>query len=183
MKNRKRRNSSKRFILLVAVAILLTAVVSGTVAYLVTSTTPIVNTFTPAEVSTDVTDEMEGNTKKNVQIKNTSNIPVYMRVAVTANWYKDGKIVAGWNDYKDLNVDSSKWTFEDGYYYYKGRVEVDETVTLFASYVAPQAPIEGAHLEMDISAQVIQADGMDASSAKDAFDKAKGAQSSEGGQA
>ena len=157
MKNRNRRNTIKSSLLLIAVAALLVAAVGGTVAYLVTNTSPVVNTFTPATVDTNVTDEVNGNIKKNVEITNNSNIPVYMRVAVVANWYKDGKVVAPWNDYNNLGVISEKWTFRDGYYYYKGTVAAKTTVTLFNSYTATGGP-DGAHLEMDIISQVIQAE-------------------------
>ena len=157
MKNRKRSKSRKSSLLLIAVAALLVAAVGSTVAYLVTNTTPVVNTFTPATVSTDVTDEIKGNTKENVKITNKSNIPVYMRVAVVANWYKGNEVVAPWSDYENLGVDSTKWSFSGGYYYYKGTVDAGATVTLFNSYTAPDGP-DGAHLEMDIIAQVIQAE-------------------------
>lgn len=158
MKNRKRRKSRKSSLLLIAVAALLVAAVGSTVAYLVTDTKPVVNTFTPATVGTDVTDKVDGNIKKNVEIKNNSNIPVYMRVAVVANWCNaDGEVVAPWNDYRGLRVDSMKWSLIGGYYYYKGTVDAGATVTLFNSYTATDGP-DGAHLEMDIIAQVIQAE-------------------------
>lgn len=158
--------------LLVCAALLLTITVSGTVAYLVDKTNALVNTFTPTHVTTHVTDEMAGNTKKNVNVHNTSNIPVYMRVAVVANWVKDGKIVQAWNSYDALPIESTKWTGSgNGVYYYNGTVPANTTVTLFNSYTATGGP-EGAHLEMDIIAQVIQAEGMDVTSAQDAFSKA-----------
>lgn len=159
MKNRKRRKSRKSSLLLIAVAALLVAAVGSTVAYLVTDTKPVVNTFTPATVGTDVTDKVDGNIKKNVEIKNNSNIPVYMRVAVVANWCNaDGEVVAPWNDYSNLSI-GSNWNrgSDDGYYYYNGTVAANTTVTLFNSYTATGGP-EGAHLEMDIISQVIQAE-------------------------
>lgn len=158
MKNRKRRKSRKSSLLLIAVAALLVAAVGSTVAYLVTDTKPVVNTFTPATVGTDVTDKVDGNIKKNVEIKNNSNIPVYMRVAVVANWCEDRKVVAPWSDYNSLPIDSN-WQYrsDDGYYYYNGTVAAGATVTLFNSYTATGGP-EGAHLEMDIISQVIQAE-------------------------
>ena len=170
MKNRKRRKFIKSSLLLIAVAALLVAAVGGTVAYLVTNTLPVVNTFTPATVDTEVTDNISGNTKRDVQIKNSSNIPVYMRVAVVANWYKAGEVVAPWNNYVGLGV-TSDWTLRDGYYYYNGTVAAGAEVKLFDSYTATGGP-DGAHLEMDIISQVIQAEGMGATSAKDAFTKA-----------
>lgn len=170
MKNRNRRKFIKSSLLLIAVVALLVAAVGGTVAYLVTNTLPVVNTFTPATVDTEVTDNISGNTKRDVQIKNSSNIPVYMRVAVVANWYKAGEVVAPWNNYVGLGV-TSDWTLRDGYYYYNGTVAAGAEVKLFDSYTATGGP-DGAHLEMDIISQVIQAEGMGATSAKDAFTKA-----------
>lgn len=156
MKNRNRRKFIKSSLLLIAVVALLVAAVGGTVAYLVTNTLPVVNTFTPATVDTEVTDNISGNTKRDVQIKNSSNIPVYMRVAVVANWYKAGEVVAPWNNYVGLGV-TSDWTLRDGYYYYNGTVAAGAEVKLFDSYTASDGP-EGAHLEMDIISQVIQAE-------------------------
>lgn len=152
---------SKSIVLLIAVVALLAIAVGGTMAYLITSTAPVTNTFTPASIGTDVTDEMDGNVKKNVKITNKSNIPVYMRVAVVANWYEgdgsDKKIVAPWADFDNLGVDASKWTRIGEYYYYTSTVGANEPVTLFNSYEAKDGPV-GAHLEMDIIAQVIQAE-------------------------
>ena len=156
MKNRKRRKFIKSSLLLIAVAALLVAAVGGTVAYLVTNTSSVVNTFTPATVKTEVDDTVSGNIKKDVQIKNKSNIPVYMRVAVVANWYKDGKVVAPWSDYTGLPIGNNWQRGNDGYYYYKGTVAAGAEVKLFDSYTASDGP-EGAHLEMDIISQVIQA--------------------------
>lgn len=170
--------NKKSLALLVCVALLLTCAVGSTVAYLVDKTDSITNTFTPAKVDITVTDKVENNTKSDVQIKNNSTIDVYIRVAVVAYW-KDasGNIVAPWNDYEDLPIDTAKWESTGGYYYYTEKVAANATVKLFTengSYKAPDAPVEGAHLEMQILAQAIQADGMDATSAQEAFAKAKG---------
>jgi len=162
-----KKMNKKTLVLLIAIAALMTASIGGTVAWLATSSGPITNTFTPAHVSVSVTDEIDGNTKKNVQITNTSDIPVYMRVAVVANWYDDaGNIVAPWTN----NLGTlSGWTLkDDGYYYYNGTVPAEDgvlggtdTVTLFDTYEAKNGPAD-AHLEMDIIAQVIQATPTDA---------------------
>ena len=149
--------NKKSLALLIVAALLLTITVSGTVAYLVDSTGSLVNTFTPTSVSTDVDDNVTGNTKSEVDIINTSDIPVYMRVAVVANWVKDGKIVQAWQDHDDLKV-KAKWIgARNGMYYYNGTVDAGAEVRLFDSYTATGGP-EGAHLEMDIIAQVIQAE-------------------------
>ena len=166
----RRSVSSKAFVVMLALVLALGCAVGGTIAWLTKTTDPVVNTFTPATVDTEVTDNISGNTKRDVQIKNSSNIPVYMRVAVVANWYKAGEVVAPWNNYVGLGV-TSDWTLRDGYYYYNGTVAAGAEVKLFDSYTATGGP-DGAHLEMDIISQVIQAEGMGATSAKDAFTKA-----------
>lgn len=150
------KNMKKSLLLLTAVVVLLMASVGGTVAYLATQTESVTNTFTPANVSTDVTDEINGNIKKNVKVTNKSDIPVYIRVAVVANWMKDGNVVAPWSDYGGLGI-SNDWIQIGGYYYYRTPVAAGAEVTLFNSYAATGGP-DGAHLEMDIIAQAIQAE-------------------------
>ena len=119
---------------LVAILVLLCCAVAGTVAYLVTSTGPVTNTFTPASVTTQVEEEFNGTTKSNVRIKNTGNIDAYIRVAVIVNWADDKGNVSGTpvkdSDYvMDLNIDTGTTTNapwfkgSDGYYYCKTAVK------------------------------------------------------------
>lgn len=167
--------NKKSLALLIAAALLLTFTVSSTVAYLVDSTNALVNTFNPTHVTVDVKDTIAtvngAQTKQNVVITNTSNIAAYIRAAVVGYWVKDGNIVAPWNGSITPNA---PWTFTDGFYYYPNPVDAGAAVptNLFTSYQQPTPPVEGAHLEMEILAQAIQADGMGATSAQDAFSKA-----------
>ena len=155
--------NKKSLLLLIAVAVIFTAAIGGTVAYLVTSTPAVTNVFEPATTGVEVTDKIENGFKKNVVITNKSTIPVYLRVAVIANWVNDDEqIVAPWSDYGNLGVDTSKWTLKNGYYYYKGTVAANGNVTLFEKYEQPEPPVAGAHLEMDVIAQIIQAEPTDA---------------------
>ena len=166
-----KKMNKKTLVLLIAIAALMTASIGGTVAWLATSSGPITNTFTPAHVSVSVTDEIDGNTKENVQITNTSDIPVYMRVAVVANWYEgedaNKKIVAPWNDYRGFAAKvSGNWEQDGNYFYYKGTVAAKTPVELFKNGEGYSAvnntDYPNAHLEMDIIAQVIQATPTDA---------------------
>lgn len=151
----KRMNKTKSILALALVALLLTCAVGGTVAYLVTQTNAVTNTFTPGKVTVSVSDTVTGNEKQDVQVTNTGNTTAYIRVAVVANWVKDGKIVAPWNDYRNLNVLSTWDDGEDGFFYYKQPVAAGASVKLLNSYTAEGGP-EGAHLEMTIVAQGIQ---------------------------
>lgn len=130
----KRVMKTKKPVALVAILVLLCCAVAGTVAYLVTSTGPVTNTFTPASVTTQVEEEFNGTTKSNVRIKNTGNIDAYIRVAVIVNWADDKGNVSGTpvkdSDYvMDLNIDTGTTTNapwfkgSDGYYYCKTAVK------------------------------------------------------------
>ena len=118
-------NRPKHFAGLLALALILVCTVGGTVAYLVTHTDPVVNTFTPGKVSCQVEEKFEGNNvKTEAVVKNTGNVPAYIRVAVVANTIdKQGNITGmatlptGW-------LNEANWTEgSGGFYYYKGVVQ------------------------------------------------------------
>ena len=60
--NGKRVMKTKKPVALVALLVLLCCTVAGTLAYLVTNTDPVTNTFTPASVSTEVNEDFDGTT-------------------------------------------------------------------------------------------------------------------------
>lgn len=159
----KHLNRKKTVLLLAMVVLILAGAVGGTLAYIVTSSGPVQNTFTPAHVTCAVeeSDFVDGTstTKNNVTIRNTGNTSAYIRAAVVGNWVKDGKIVAPWVD--NINYSQSGWVKgSDGYYYYKDAVAVGQkTRNLFDSYEPGSAPVADAHLEMTIVCQAIQSEG------------------------
>ena len=127
--NGKRVMKTKKPVALVAILVLLCCAVAGTVAYLVTSTGPVTNTFTPASVTTQVEETFDGTTKSDVQIKNTGNIDAYIRAAVIVNWADAQGNVYGekpveGTDYtisynKTVQADGGQWIEgSDGYWYY-----------------------------------------------------------------
>ena len=120
---------SKTAVLFIAVLLLISAAIGSTVAYLITSTESVENTFTPGKVSCQVKesfdkDKME---KKDVQITNTGNTDAYIRATYVVNWLdKGGNIVAsvpaGYSYALNENPDR-KWTKgDDGYFYYPSPV-------------------------------------------------------------
>ena len=140
--NGKRVMKTKKPVALVALLLLLCCTVAGTLAYLVTSTDPVTNTFTPAEVKTEVTEsfvEDKGElVKSNVQIKNNGKIDAYIRVAVVVNWAdKDGNVYGGavpkeGTDYTEPVLQDG-WIKVGDYYYYTSAVPAgSSTGTLFA---------------------------------------------------
>lgn len=170
------KNHKKLILLLTAVVLVLSVSVGITLAYLTDATESVTNTFTPTSAGVEVEDKVENRTKKDVKITNTGDIPVYVRVAVVANWCVDGKIVAQWDDYATIASSAgSSWTRVGIYFYYNGVLQPGDYIILFNSYT-PEKDAElpeGAELQMDIIAQVIQAEGMDGvSNAQQAFAKA-----------
>lgn len=158
----KRMNKTKTILALTLVALLLTCAVGGTVAYLVTKTDAVTNTFTPGRVTCAVNENFtEGSTtKKDVKIENTGNTDAWIRATVVGNWVKDGKIVAPWKDNISYNIGDGKnqWKKgDDGYYYYNSIVSSKGlTENLFKSYSPNNSPVEGAHLELTIVCQAVQ---------------------------
>ena len=116
----------RQVLLLAALVVIAMGVVGGTVAYLVTKTDPVVNTFTPGVVSCKIDETFDGTTKSNVYVTNTGNTNAYIRAAIIVTW-KDaaGNIAAtvpAKGTYYTLEMNETDWVEHDGYYYYKGSV-------------------------------------------------------------
>ena len=136
--NGKRVMKTKKPVALVALLVLLCCTVAGTVAYLVTSTNSVTNTFTPASVTTEVVETFANGVKSDVKIKNTGNIDAYIRVAVVANWANSagdvygGAVPTEGTDYT-APVLQNGWIKVGDYYYYTSAVPAgSSTGTLFA---------------------------------------------------
>ena len=121
------KTNRKAPVALVAILVLLCCAVAGTVAFLVTKTDSVVNTFTPSKVTTYVDETFANGEKKDVRIQNTGDIDAYIRVAVIVNWAdEDGNVygekpVAG-ADYT-ISYNTNDWILIDGYYYCKTAVK------------------------------------------------------------
>lgn len=119
-------NRPKHFAGLLALVLILVCTVGGTVAYLVAHTDPVVNTFTPGNVTCDVVEEFntEKTAKTSVKVQNTGNVPAYIRVAVVANTVDEQGNITGMATLEGW-LNTAKWTTksDDGFYYYKGVVQ------------------------------------------------------------
>ena len=120
-------NRPKHFAGLLALVLILVCTVGGTVAYLVANTDPVTNTFTPGKVSCQVEEEFKDNdtVKTKAVIKNTGNVPAYIRVAVVANTV-DGDNITGMADLSEGWLNDEYWTKSGDFYYYKGVVQPGE---------------------------------------------------------
>lgn len=153
----------RSLVLVVSLLALLLVVAGGTLAWL-TAQDSVSNTFTPAHVTCDVEETFNGTAKSNVSIKNTSDIPVYIRASIIVTWKDFSGNVYGQkptsSDYDMQMAKDSGWVLgTDGYYYYTSPVAVgDTTGTLISSCteVAGKAPAENYRLSVEIIAEAIQ---------------------------
>lgn len=173
-KYQKRRRLSKRTVILLAsLTLLMGLTIGSTAAYLVTHTSQVTNTFTPAKVSCVINEKFENNVKSDVTIKNTGNVDAYIRAKVIISWTDaNGNIVPAPFDDPDFTTDAN-WSKVDNIYYYSLRVAPNDSTTNLINSIAPGDETDGYRLKVDIIADAIQADGMGATSAQDAWAKAK----------
>lgn len=175
---KRMKKSKKTMTLLASLVLVLGIVVAGTVAFLVTNTNPVVNTFTPSRVPNKVVETFDGNVKSDVKIKNEGDISAYIRVAVIANWVKKNE-QGGYDVYgeqpvlgRDYTISpetiGNGWVKSGDYYYYTQSVPKGETTAVLFDSIAPvegKTPA-GYSLSIEILSQTIQADGVDANGEK-----------------
>lgn len=124
-KRRKSTASRKVIVLAIAAVLLLSATVTGTLMYLVSKTTAVTNTFEPATVTCEVQENFDGTVKKDVTVKNTSNIDAYLRVKLVTYRVNDkGERIGGTAAIPSFTPGEG-WFEKDGFYYYNKPVAPD----------------------------------------------------------
>jgi len=188
----KMMNKRKIILLLMAVTLLLAATVGGTIAYLHTSTGTVKNTFEPSSVVPVIAETFTNNVKTDVWLWNSGSVDAYLRATVVVNWKNGYNVIpakAGVDYTIAFNTGGgSKWTEADGIYYYADKISPSAEAPAQAGYTdgtkvystavlvseckpVGNPPADGYKLNVEILAQAIQAEGMDASGAQDAFGK------------
>jgi hypothetical protein len=168
------------------VALLLLTAVGTTVAYLVAGPEAVENTFTPSRVSCVVVENggepvsgalvNTGDSKNDVQIKNTGDTAAYIRATVVVNWTDaDGtkiwanKPVEG-TDYNIVyNLSDDGWVKgSDGFYYYSKAVSPTSPDNLTSILIKEAKLMDGVtpptgaddmqyYLSIEVVASAIQA--------------------------
>lgn len=106
-----------------------------TMAFLVTQTDGIVNTFTPSKVTTEVTENFDGEIKSNVNVKNNGDTDAYVRVKLVTYRVNDkGEHIGGTATIPEFAL-GKNWFFKDGFYYYAKSV---------AAGKSPENPLIGS---------------------------------------
>lgn len=166
-KNRRLR-WNRQFVLLVSIIALLVGIVGSSLAYLMTQTDPVQNTFQPSKVTCEIEEDFNegGSEKKNVQVKNTGDTDAYIRAALVFTWV-DSKgniapVAVKESDY--VLVLGTGWSAKhtDGFYYYKTSVAPGQTTNNLVNSITPVDNVapDGYTLCVDIIADAVQSKGV-----------------------
>lgn len=182
MKNNKRKYTLFLVCLLLTVAI----AVSGTIAYIFTTSDPVTNTFVPVLPKIEIPEEMNGTVKENATVKNTGDVDSYLRAKIVVTWQNSNGEV-----YPEVPILDTHYTMSNGanwikvgdYYYYNKvaapgqpavtknetteEIEFGSGVTeadmlIIKAEVKGQAPMEGYTLHIEILGQSIQSTPVEA---------------------
>lgn len=175
----KLKNHKKGLTIAVLVALLLTFTVSGTIAFLTDKTNPVQNVFTPTKVDTEIVETIKDNAKTSITVYNKPAsegcVDAYVRVAVVGNWCDaNGKIAKPWA-LSENDINKAAWTKRGDYYYYNSVLKTKTpTANLLADGVtiaksSSKPGYENLHLVVTVMQQAVQAEGMGANSAQEAF--------------
>lgn len=159
---RRRRRNMQIGILLSSLLLVAIVAVGGTMAWLNTESGPITNTFKPSVVSSEVTEEFDGTTKKNVNVTNTGDTDAYIRVKlVTYRVNEEGQHIGGEAEIPSFTL-GTDWVEHDGYYYYtlpvargeKPKNDLIDSITLNGNY----NDADGGKQVIEVMAEAIQSD-------------------------
>ena len=150
-------SGGRKTALILSLCLIFALAVGTTFALLKASTAPVENTFTAAKSGTDIVEELDGNQKKSIVVKNTGTAVSYVRVKLVMNWVDENGNVSA----EPVNITPSitdNWFLKDGIYYYKMPVAAkDFTTNLLQTPITQDAAPEGYHLEVTVLAESIQA--------------------------
>ena len=172
---RQRRNN-KGMTALVALVLIFCCSIGGTLAWLMTATDPVTNTFEPAAVKCVVEERTSGTQKSDVYVSipvrdgTTKTTDAYVRATFVVNWAKDDAENTVYatkpvekKDYTIVIPTDTGWTKRsDGYYYFNRSVAPGDKTGILITSCEPVAGAEvpaGYHLQVTILAEGIQADG------------------------
>lgn len=172
---RRARRKNSPSLLLISLVLLLFIAVGGSVAYLLDITGRVENTFTPAQVEIDPTEETTADSKSNIKFQNSGSVPVYIRATLVIYWEEKtvnnetqviaqpagGSVAVG-------DLLNNGWFQVGDIYYYKSPVDPGDWTEVMLGEIKVTVP-EGsdAKCRIDVRAEAIQAEPADA--VKDAW--------------
>lgn len=153
----------------ISLVLTLGLLVGSTLAYFTDTAPPLVNTFTPSRVTTDVEETLDGGVKSQVKLQNTGSFNAYLRAAIAVSWQDDrgnvwGEAPVANEDYTlQLDLEEGWALSRDGFYYWLSPVPPASTHPENCStgvLISACAPLrdgpEGYHLTVQILGSGIQ---------------------------
>lgn len=153
-------SGGRKTALILSLCLIFALAVGTTFALLKASTAPVENTFTAAKSGTDIVEELDGNQKKSIVVKNTGTAVSYVRVKLVMNWVDENGNVSATPVNITVDYDNTNWFEQGGIYYYKMPVAANngETTNLLQKPITePADKPAGCHLEVTVLAESIQA--------------------------
>ena len=161
-KRRRKRIPIRIAILLVALIFLSSLAIGGTLAYVLTNSSSLTNSFVTADMSCEIVEDFSNGTeKRNVCVKNTGDAPAYIRVKLLPYWYdKQEENIVAMSAWAPLFTAGNGWVQgQDGYYYYVSPVKPGEcTAVLISSISLKQDEVTLARQVLEIIASCVQAE-------------------------
>ncbi len=128
-------------------------------AYFIRQTESKTNQFEQVQVSCEAEEVVSGNVKSSIIVKNTSSIPVYIRVRLVSYWKTPSGDIAGRNSTAPSFTLADGWLYDqanDTYYYTKPVKVGDSTPNLLDSNIT-LVEDNGYIQVVEILAEAIQA--------------------------
>lgn len=162
-----KKRKKKPAILIISLVLLFAAVIGGTVAYLMDSTDPVENTFTPGDIKITIVEKTTENTKSDITLTNpeTNNaVPVYIRATLAVYWTDiingEEQVIAPPADCSVTGGDPlNEWFKVGDIYYYPDVVNPGVTTPELATDLVVSIP-SGSTVKcyIDVRAEAIQAE-------------------------
>ncbi len=150
---------------LIPIILILIIAIGGTIAFLMTQNS-VENSFVLGQVKPEIKENFNSanKVKEDVYVKNSGNVPIFVRTAIIINWKdKEGRVLdlppAKDVDYSISFSTSTNWIkSQDGYYYYKNALDVNDDTDILIEECIQTREYEDRTLEVNIIVQGIQAE-------------------------
>lgn len=161
---KKREHRCKFQVLFLSLLLIAMGTVGGTLAYLTAESEPVDNTFRPAHVTCEVTENFNGTTKRNVNVTNTGDTDAYIRVKLVSYRVNAAGQHIGGSAPVPSFTPGTGWVKHGGYYYYTQPVKPGEqpahdlidSISLTGTYT----DADGGKQGIEVMAEAIQAKGV-----------------------
>ena len=162
------RKPKKFLALIICLNLVVMMAVSGTLAYIFTSSNPVVNTFTPVSPGSSIVEKFENNVKRDVKVTNTGQVDSYIRAKVVITWQSEKKADGTGGDvYSTTPIPNEDYQISygtdwipsaDGFWYYRYPVEAGASTNYLIGEARQIKECEDKNymLHIEILSQAIQ---------------------------